>query len=438
MEAGERVPLPGAAGSNAPESSSPLLLVSLCTSSTAAPTSRSSRSRSQPRAFPSSLPTPSECLFPRQGKVDTRSGEIVHYRCGTCSWCIGINAFRTGRAIATSRPTISILFTRVDPTFEKTRRAVTKFRALLVKRHGVDLKLEWTREFSLRAKFHVHALARVDGGVLTPGVFQDCATRAGLKGFNSFEPIRNVSAVAQYVMKGAKDNPGFHLMLNGGRLVHSSQGFWLDTSGAHCTLRKAKQSAFAFTCQQSKARKAERERGPDPFLRDLAERMRERMAQSHSTDAQPGPAPDPIRHQEQLPEQLSRRTGARARGADVPLDLACWGRCESRRARQNLVGVLARCPQTPLDRRVRARRGVAASRGPPKSCALVSRLTARQERGSSVFERGVHVARAHPSVESVARHTMFPHFVSSLRSSRDGRPDGRDLEPSQMMQGQSR
>lgn len=186
--------------------------------------------------------------------VDT--GEVQPARCKSnkCGYCLRLNALRRAAAIAYSRPQRAVLLTLVGESWDEVHaRMRLLFQAL--KRFGVDLG-EWCWHVEPNPEgtgHHVHAWQH--GAAKIPqDLLSEAALRAGMGGVTFINKVRSEMGSGQYGLKGViaagyglkgvEEQASVYLSENGGRLSHSTRGFFRDTTGEPIPVRHAERRAF--------------------------------------------------------------------------------------------------------------------------------------------------------------------------------------------------
>lgn len=174
------------------------------------------------------------------------TGVLVPLRCRAhaCEFCIVVNARVTGLAIAGARPTRAILLTLVGDEWQTIRNRMKRL-AWRVRREGYRLQWCWHVEPNPKGTgHHVHAWQR--GDFLPQGRLSEIASGEGMGEFVRISQIRQTKGPVNYGMKLAGIDYGMkhaeavgYLAANGGRLVHSSRGFWIGENGEKLPLREA-------------------------------------------------------------------------------------------------------------------------------------------------------------------------------------------------------
>jgi|GEM_PF-6568486 hypothetical protein len=177
------------------------------------------------------------------------TGEVKPARCGTCKcgWCGPRLALVTAWAIQLANPTWSAVVTageaqaseaELEGQVRQLQEAIRELTADLRAR-GHDWQAVWVIEVSPRAILHAHVLQR--GTRVPPPLFLARCRAVGLD-WAAIRPIGRLTPLARYVLKGAIAGLDLsvpravglmrrHLLLNGGRLAHSTRDFWTDEGG---------------------------------------------------------------------------------------------------------------------------------------------------------------------------------------------------------------
>lgn len=180
---------------------------------------------------------------------------MVWLRCRRvgCPDCGPVEARQTATAIAIARPTWSYLFTLAGEDWQTRRARVRRVRYRLRQRWPW-LQDCWHVEPNPRGTgHHVHGLLHsalpdeLRGSAYREAVevVRGAVEREGLGSWVGLRPVRDLGSAAVYGLKmaslaasayGLKEalEPGTldsYLTSNGGRLVHTSRGFWRDGEG---------------------------------------------------------------------------------------------------------------------------------------------------------------------------------------------------------------
>jgi hypothetical protein len=131
----------------------------------------------------------------------------------------------------------------VPSAWEEAQRAVNRV-AELVRAHGREFRLAWVVEQNPRGTGrHVHAFAHGDP---VDDVLGEAARRAALGSSVHVQPVTHTGGLG-YVFKEAvhsRESLRVFLGANGGRLVHSSHGYWRNGPGGEpLALRAAERLA---------------------------------------------------------------------------------------------------------------------------------------------------------------------------------------------------
>jgi hypothetical protein len=173
-----------------------------------------------------------------------------------CGYCGPRLALSTAIAIRQSTPRGSAVVTLKEPPAEDRPRLRAFARVLGrvaadLRADGYEWEYVWVVELSESLMPHVHVLQR--GSQIAPLRFRRALAKAGGQG--NLQSIRHPKILSRYVLKlpmVGLDRPDLdaaramdlHLRLNGGKLLHSTRGFWTDTSGARLSgVREARKSA---------------------------------------------------------------------------------------------------------------------------------------------------------------------------------------------------
>lgn len=161
-------------------------------------------------------------------------------RRNSCVYCAPIKGWEVGAAIAFARPDQFVTFTLTPSTWDETQHTLTIMRQRLQRpRRGFRFEWAYSREQGRFGGFHVHAWVHGDR-VPSPG---DWAAEADISHLGwphvaEITPARSLYYghkmlvdSAELPMDAAQASIDQFLELNGGRLVHTSAGFWRDGNG---------------------------------------------------------------------------------------------------------------------------------------------------------------------------------------------------------------
>jgi hypothetical protein len=191
--------------------------------------------------------------------VNRHTGQVVPPQCRRlrCPYCIVPRAIGVGQAIAQAKPNLWVTLTDTGRDWPEVRHGMRMFKQQL-RRDGVDGHFAYNLEASHGGRnSHAHLWWRGDA-VDRPTLKH--AARAGRFGtylevgtaFPAAESYKR--PIIDYGLKevlhhravsGVDLPPAAHdyLERNGGRLVHNTRGFWLDSEGRPCTLADATRAA---------------------------------------------------------------------------------------------------------------------------------------------------------------------------------------------------
>ena len=168
----------------------------------------------------------------------------------SCPVCVQVIANRYGAAIAYARPQQFLLLTTLGDGWSVIQRNMNRLWEYL-RDNDFPIQAAWHAEANPRATgTHVHAWshsAHIDRKTL-----QGHAVRSGMGSHVSVRPVRLPQGDPPRLVYGMKavfsscDDTGAlsseardFLALNGGRLVHSTQGFFRDIDGQRLGIRDA-------------------------------------------------------------------------------------------------------------------------------------------------------------------------------------------------------
>jgi len=168
------------------------------------------------------------------------TGEIHPWRCkrNRCARCGPINAHLVAGAIALAEPERLVTLTRVGDDWQTIRSRVRDL-SYDVRRSGRDWNVAWSVEPNPKGTgHHVHALHY--GAFVPQRTLSRLSDAAGL---GPVVDIRRVTrrleasryglklAASAYGVKMADGELESYLRCNGGRVIHTSRGFWRDGPG---------------------------------------------------------------------------------------------------------------------------------------------------------------------------------------------------------------
>lgn len=173
------------------------------------------------------------------------TGELLPVRCGlnTCAPCASNKAYGIGLAIALAKPQRFLTLTQVGSVPQEIRLNMRQLKHSL-KSSGYNFDWAWHCEPNPAGTGnHAHASQR--GDFIPQRVLSEHAFKVGM---GKVVDIRAYTAPdgplgygmklvgMPYGMKTLEDLQGHraYLEVNGGRLVHTSRGFWLDEHGNSC------------------------------------------------------------------------------------------------------------------------------------------------------------------------------------------------------------
>lgn len=138
-------------------------------------------------------------------------------------------------------PAQLVTLTLVGDDWQCVRARVARVRYRVVRATGVALDWAWVVERNPAGTgHHVHAAKR--GRWLDHAILLRACEREGI-GFPWLSPAEESDAperyLTKYLTKGVSEWSSY-LALNGGRLVHTSRGFWLSEQGEPATWRVAR------------------------------------------------------------------------------------------------------------------------------------------------------------------------------------------------------
>ena len=190
--------------------------------------------------------------------VNRDTGVLVTPQCRRlrCPSCIVPRAIEVGRAIALANPNLWITLTEVGETWPEVQHGMKMFKQRL-RRLGVDGHFAYNLEPSRDGTSHAHLWWR--GETVDRATIKVAAASGKFGTYSeigtSFPATREYSRpTIEYGLKSIlSDRPPAptelwpaardYLDRNGGRLVHSTRGFWRDHEGLPSTLTAASRSA---------------------------------------------------------------------------------------------------------------------------------------------------------------------------------------------------
>jgi hypothetical protein len=183
--------------------------------------------------------------------LNRSTGQTVPARCKAhkCPYCLPINARLVAGALALAGPQRAVRLSLVGDDWGIARNRMKQL-TLAVRRDGYDWNMAWHREPNPAGTgHHVHGWQR--GADYVPQArLQELCQRVGM-GIPYIEKIRQTGPIT-YGLKGidyglkladAEDQGATYLEVNGGRIVHSTRGFWRDEHGQGVGLREAMSAA---------------------------------------------------------------------------------------------------------------------------------------------------------------------------------------------------
>jgi hypothetical protein len=202
-----------------------------------------------------------ECPNTTHYRLNRATGQLIKAYCNrlTCPSCVVPRAIGVGQAIALAEPTQLVTITQLGTDWPTIHTSMRKFTNRL-RRIGTSGHWAYHVEpFQSGANTHAHLWWR--GTDLWPEEIAHGTRAAGIGWHHDIRPTH--VALEQYrvptleyglkmILRDRPDNPTTlwptaeqYLALNGGRLVHTSRGFWRDRHGTPTTLAKAQVSARA-------------------------------------------------------------------------------------------------------------------------------------------------------------------------------------------------
>ncbi len=207
---------------------------------------------------------PSEMTFTRCPRkrgwslVDTSTGHVVYARCkaNACPYCGPINARLVAGAIGLALPTRALLLTQVGNDWQTRRNRMKQF-VYFLKREGVDVNLAWHVEDNPKATgYHAHCW-HYGRHKLPKFRMSEISRRVGMGQFVTANKVKTVPgkplgyglklAGLGYGMKQtqAAETMDSYLKANGGRMVHTTRGFWRDQDGNPLSGQREAMTAWA-------------------------------------------------------------------------------------------------------------------------------------------------------------------------------------------------
>ena len=174
------------------------------------------------------------CLF------NAESGHMLPARCraNTCDFCLKVNALQVAGAIALAQPERAVRFSQVGDDWQTARNRMKQI-AFHIRNSGYDWHCAWHLEPNPKGTGH-HIHAWQYGSYIPQATLQDLAHREGM-GIPYIEAMKQNQGpvnyglkqlAVKYGLKGVDESaPGEYLRKNGGRLVHSTRGFWKTPDG---------------------------------------------------------------------------------------------------------------------------------------------------------------------------------------------------------------
>ncbi len=177
------------------------------------------------------------------GWLNVATGEVRPARCGAlkCLWCGPINALITAGAIDLARPERLVTLTLVGDQWQTIRFRMKRLTYRVREEVG-PVCWSWHVEPNPKGTgHHVHALQH--GSFIPVRRLSALAQREGMGRVVDIRRVRAGDragwyglkmAAAAYTLKLARQEESYrqYLAANGGRLVHTSRGFWRDTDGS--------------------------------------------------------------------------------------------------------------------------------------------------------------------------------------------------------------
>ncbi len=185
--------------------------------------------------------------------LNRRTGEIVPASCRAnfCSWCGPINASHIAGALALAGPERAILLTGLSPNWQTNRHWMRESTYRLRKVLKGELQLAWHIEPNPKGTGH-HAHAWQRGPFIPQRALSEVVASVGMGKVAFINRMRgNPNKPLGYGLKLAgmpygmktitetEDGLATYLEANGGRLVHTTKGFWRDAEGNACGQREA-------------------------------------------------------------------------------------------------------------------------------------------------------------------------------------------------------
>lgn len=186
------------------------------------------------------FPAPPECVNPSRTHelMNLETGEIRPAGCRrlSCPACVRVLAWRRSLAIAWARPSLAVTLTLIAPAdspdpWQDARKGHNRWRDYYLRSGGRSFESVLHVERN-PAGTGYHGHLWLWGPRLDFDRSDAAARRAGL-GWVHTERIRQADSAGAYGLKGltyglkgAGDDTGEYLRLNGGRLTHQSRGFF--------------------------------------------------------------------------------------------------------------------------------------------------------------------------------------------------------------------
>ncbi len=184
---------------------------------------------------------------------DPETGQVHAARCraNSCPWCVVVNAGQVARAIGLAKPERAVLLTGLAAQHQQ-RRAQIKKLSYLVRQNGSAWNVSWHTEPNPQGTgYHAHCWQY--GDFISQRKLDALAHQAGM-GMVRISRVRaevGAGTAAGYGVKmvtglrygmklvDAEASARTYLQANGGRLVHSTRGYWRDDQGKKLTQREA-------------------------------------------------------------------------------------------------------------------------------------------------------------------------------------------------------
>lgn len=169
------------------------------------------------------------------------TGETCPARCGAnfCAWCGPVNGRFVAGAIGVAEPERAITLTQVGSTHQERRARMKRLRYCI--EHEMGRRVEWAYHVEPNPKetgYHVHAWQR--GDFLDQRELSRLADRCGMGSVVWIERMKRLHGTPginyglklmgiEYGLKMVESDQqmGVYLECNGGRLVHTSRGFFV-------------------------------------------------------------------------------------------------------------------------------------------------------------------------------------------------------------------